>query len=442
MSGPGAPSIKPSASAGPELDRSATTLMLCSAATALSVGAVVYQQGMTQAIALDLGVPASQLWSLSVATQLGYGLGLLFLLPVGDLFNPRRLIPGLLAALALMLAAMALSTHLGMLALLSFLAGGLSVGGQVLIAHAAKVMPAQDRLRVVGQLLGAVFAGLVLARALAGLLSSAWGWRNVYLLAAVATLTMALLLRGRVWAAAPAAAPTQPPLRYRAMLAAQRQLWAQTPALRRLALVAACFFAASTGLWASLASLLTRQWRWSLAEVGVFALLSGAALLAPRLATQLTRERSWTSATRGLGAWLMGGASVAALWAAWPHPAAAQAWGTGGVAVALALATLLVGCEIVTRSVHVLAQGQALQLGPAMAARINSLFMTVFFIGGALGAWLGGLAASAAGWPGLLAFPAVCAALGLLALPRQTRPMPAAPIHTTSQTRQEHDGRT
>lgn len=373
------------------------TEWLLAACTALSVAAVVYQQAMTPDIARSMGVPADTLWMLSVATQLGYGLGLLVGLPLVDRWQARRLIPLVLMLLGAVLLLMTTVSAVQWLTLLCGLAGLLSVGGQMLIAHHAKVLPPAQRLQLVGRLLAALFAGLLLARLAAGWGSQVWGWRSVYLVAGGLTMLCGSLL-------ARALAPTPTHLLVKTPLSglwrAQGALWLETPELRRQACVAACFFAVLNALWGNLAALLGHSWTWSPSQIGLLALTALVSLGAPRAALRMQARWGWQPAIKGLG-WLL---VVAGLLAA-----------AAGLSLPVLLAFLVVA-ELGVRAIHVLTQGQALSLSTTAAGRINSLFMSVFFVGGALGSWLGGLAVKLGSWPALLLFCALSCSVGLALL--------------------------
>ncbi|GAB7537069.1 MFS transporter [Burkholderia sp. 3C] len=364
-------------------------------ATGFSVAAVVYHQSMTGAIAATFGVPAGSLSRLSVATQLGYGLGLVLGLPLGDLIAPRRLAPAVIGALGLVVIAESAAPSLDVLTVLCFLAGMLSIGGQLLIAYCAKAFPPEQRARVVGSMMSALFAGLLGARVLSGWGAEHLGWRPVYLVAGALTLVWAARL---VWAVGEV--PMGQPPRYGQMQRRQLGLWQAYPELRRLALVAACFFAASNGIWANVISLAHATLNWSAGQTGLLAFSSVIALRSPSIVRRLQKHLHWS------GVIVLFGACLATV------SVAAFLVGTH----LLMIVVFFIGCDVCIRSVHVISQGRVLNLDPSAASRLSSLFMTVFFTGAALGSWLGGIAARDFGWPGIFLFPLVCACTGLVVL--------------------------
>src|SRR6218665_4227621 len=148
----------------PELSLPRWTLALYCLATGFSVAAVVYHQSMTQLIAATFQMPVDTLWSLSVATQFGYGVGLILGLPLVDMLPPRRLIPVSIISLGAVLLLVSWAPSPVLMTILFGLTGVLSIGGQLLIAHCAKTVAPEQRPVVVGHLLSSLFAGLFVAK--------------------------------------------------------------------------------------------------------------------------------------------------------------------------------------------------------------------------------------------------------------------------------------
>ncbi|MFC0708579.1 MFS transporter [Azorhizophilus paspali] len=367
-------------------------LALYCLATGFSVAAVVYHQSMTFLIAASLGLPVDALWSLSLATQLGYGAGLVLCLPLGDVYPSRLLIPGALLLLGVTLLLLAIVPTLPLMIVLCALAGVLSVGGQLLIAHCAKTCLPSERAAVIGSLLSSLFAGLLLARVLAGWGGELVGWRGIYQLVGVITALLGFLIRPRLSEVQPSK-----PIGYGAMLASQCRLWMENPSLRRFALIAACFFAASNGIWANLGSLTHSTLQWSAAQTGLLAFTSLAALRSPMLANYLQHKMRWQAVVVLLGIGLMLVSLAGAL---------------VGANVFMIVVFLVVS-DMAVRSVQALTQSRVLAIDPAAASRLNSLYMTVFFVGAAIGSWLGGLSVHYLGWLGMYLLPLVCALAGV-----------------------------
>ncbi|MCW5282977.1 MFS transporter [Verminephrobacter eiseniae] len=379
----------------PELSLPRWTLALYCLATGFSVAAVVYHQSMTQLIAATFQMPVDTLWRLSVATQFGYGVGLILGLPLGDMLPPRRLIPVSIISLGAVLLLVSWAPSPVLMTILFCLTGVLSIGGQLLIAHCAKTVAPEQRPVVVGHLLSSLFAGLLLARVLSGWGAEHLGWRAVYQLVGILTLLLGIALLRNI---RQNAINTQ--LHYLPMLRQQGQLWLNQPELRRLALVAACFFAALNGIWANLASLAHATLHWSSGQTGLLAFTAIVALGAPAMVRWLQNHWHWSGVIVLLGTGVVA-VSLAGCWL--------------GSQLPMIIAFLIMS-DVSVRSIQVITQGRVLSLDPFAASRLNSLFMTVFFLGAALGSWLGGIAVHHFGWTGMYLFPLVCTLFGLALL--------------------------
>lgn len=366
-------------------------LSLYRLATALSVAAIVYHQSMVNVIAQDLGVSPTALWSLSAATQTGYGVALTLGLPLADRVAPRRLIPAFVTGLGLIVLALSAAPGLGTMIGLCVLAGLASIGGQMLIVYCSK-LEAATYGKSSGPLYSALFTGLLLARVLGGWGADRVGWRAFYAIAGLATIATGIALTTRLRQTIGATASG-----YFALLRSQGRLWRQSPDLRRVAIVAACFFAALSAIWANLASLLHQSLHWTPAQIGLLAFTAVPGLLASRLAAHLRRRMASARAVSLLGAVLVSVSLTAYVL---------------GPLVAM-LVIFVATADICVRGTQVICQGQALAIDPPMAGRLNGLFMTVFFLGSGLGSWLGGCAVQAQGWPGMFLIPVICVAAGL-----------------------------
>ncbi|WP_374347107.1 MFS transporter [Chitinimonas sp.] len=370
-------------------------LALYCLAVGFSVAAVVYHQSMTQMIAASFGLPSGALWGLSVATQSGYGAGLIFGLPLGDSLSPRRLIPAVMSGLGGVLMLLAVAPSLPVMIVFGVLAGLLSIGGQLVIAYCARTCSAAERPAVIGSLLSSLFAGLLLARVLAGWGSVQIGWRGVYMTVGALTVLLGLAMRRAIRALPPAAS-----VGYVRMLGQQAQRWLDHAELRRYALIAACFFAASNGIWANLGSLTFATLHWSAGQTGLLAFTSLFALRSPKLAMWMQQRMRWQNAVILLG---MAMALVSLLGM------------VEGASLPMIIA-FLIFTDIGVRSVQALTQSRVLDIDPPAASRLNSLYMTVFFFGAAIGSWLGGVTIHHLGWAGMYLFPLLCAGAGIALL--------------------------
>ncbi|RAG87015.1 MFS transporter [Streptacidiphilus pinicola] len=362
-------------------------------ATGLSVANLYYAQPLLSTLAPVFGVGTATAGALVTVTQIGYVLGMLFLVPLGDRFEKRRLVAVLLAVTSVAMAVAGAATGFPMLVLASLVSGATSVVAQILVPFAASLAPDHARGRIVGRVMAGLLTGILLSRTLSSLVADAAGWRVVYLGSAVLMAVLALVLR----LVLPAHAPTTD-LPYHHVLRSTLRLVRTHPALVRRGLYQAALFGTFSAFWTTVSFLLTGPaFRYPASAVGVFALVGAAGVV---VAPAVGR---W--ADRGLGRPLTGAAlllgAVGALVA-----------GLGGHhIVLLALAAILL--DVAVQSTLILGQHVVYQLDPGARARLNSVFIATFFAGGALGSQLGTVVYHAQGW---WAVSALGTALPVLAL--------------------------
>jgi len=251
-------------------------VLLMSVATGVAVASNYYAQPLLHTIADAFGVPFGQVGMVVTAAQLSYAAGLILLVPLGDLFERRRLIVvmSLLSAGGLVISACAPS--LTWLLVGTAITGLFSVVAQVLVPFAATLAAPEHRGRVVGTLMSGLLLGILLARTVAGLLSSLGDWRLVYVIAAATLVLTALALQRGLPRFHHSAG-----LGYFALLRSIGVLFVQEPVLRQRTLLGACSFAMFAIFWTPLAFLLAQPpYAYSDATIGLFGLVGAAGTLA------------------------------------------------------------------------------------------------------------------------------------------------------------------
>ncbi|MEX5607325.1 MFS transporter, partial [Pseudomonas protegens] len=255
---------------------STKVVLLFAIACGLAVGNVYYAQPLLDAMAHTFDLAPATVGIVITLTQVGYGLGLLLLVPLGDLYNRRRLIvtQTLLSVLALLTVALAPSSAWLLLGMACI--GLLAVVTQVLVAYAANLAPAAQRGRTVGMVTSGVVVGILLARTVAGTMADLAGWRSVYLLSAGLTLLVALAL----WKTLPTREQPKATQGYGQLLGSLLQLFREEKVLRDRAVLAMLIFAAGTVLWTPLVLPLSAP-PLSLphTEIGLFGLAGAAGAL-------------------------------------------------------------------------------------------------------------------------------------------------------------------
>lgn len=345
--------------------------LLFSVACALAVANVYYAQPLLDAMARGFAIDPALVGLVVTLTQVGYGLGLILLVPLGDLFERRRLIvlQSLLSVLALLMIALATSSawlFVGMA-----LTGLLAVVAQLLVAHAASVSADTERGHVVGMVTSGIVIGILLARTLSGAMADLAGWRSIYALSAALTLLMTLLL----WRVLPAHTAARPNTGYGALLVSLWQLVREQPVLRQRALLAMLSFASAMVLWTPLVLPLSAPpLSLSATEVGLFGLAGAAGALADR---GLGQRVSGLSLLLMIGSWGAIALTQQSLWA------------------------LLLGVvvfDLGLQALHVASQSLIYRLPADTHSRLTAAYMLFYSIGSALGSLASTLAYAWGGW--------------------------------------------
>ncbi|SAH25760.1 MFS transporter [Enterobacter hormaechei] len=369
-------------------------ILLMSVATGLAVASNYYAQPLLDTIARAFDLSASSAGFIVTAAQLGYAAGLLFLVPLGDMFERRMLIVSmtLLAAGGMLITAS--SQSLTMMIIGTALTGLFSVVAQILVPFAATLASPEKRGKVVGTIMSGLLLGILLARTVAGLLASLGGWRTVYWVASVLMVIMALAL----WRGLPRV-KQENHLNYPQLLASVFSLFTRDKLLRTRAILGCLTFANFSILWTSMAFLLAAPpFNYSEGVIGLFGLAGAAGALGARPAGGLAdKGKSHMTTSAGLVLLLL---SWAAIW-------------YGHVSV-LALIVGILVLDLTVQGVHITNQTVIYRVKPDARNRLTAGYMTSYFIGGAAGSLISASAWQHAGWTGVCAIGAIVAAINLL----------------------------
>ncbi|EPD0165495.1 MFS transporter [Enterobacter hormaechei] len=369
-------------------------ILLMSVATGLAVASNYYAQPLLDTIARAFDLSASSAGFIVTAAQLGYAAGLLFLVPLGDMFERRMLIVSmtLLAAGGMLITAS--SQSLTMMIIGTALTGLFSVVAQILVPLAATLASPEKRGKVVGTIMSGLLLGILLARTVAGLLASLGGWRTVYWVTSVLMVIMALAL----WRGLPKV-KQENHLNYPQLLASVFSLFTRDKLLRTRAVLGCLTFANFSILWTSMAFLLAAPpFNYSEGVIGLFGLAGAAGALGARPAGGLAdKGKSHMTTSAGLVLLLL---SWGAIW-------------YGHVSV-LALIVGILVLDLTVQGVHITNQTVIYRVKPDARNRLTAGYMTSYFIGGAAGSLISASAWQHAGWTGVCAIGAIVAAINLL----------------------------
>ncbi len=364
--------------------------------TLMAVGAgivvanIYYAQPLLDALGASFGSSRGATSAVVTLDQLGYAVGIVAFVPLGDVLDDRKLTLRVLGLAVVAAAGCAVAPSLAVFLVASLFAGATAVVAQILTPIAARIAPAERRGALVGRVTGGLVTGILLARAFAGLLAAAASWRLVYAIsAALMVVLLALLQR---WL--PRRGPTGP-LHYGELLRSMGRLVREEPVLRRRALYQSGMFAAFSMFWTSITYELADHGVGQ-AGIGLFALVGAAGALAAPVAGRIA-DRGWSRPATGVALVL----AVLALVLAWA--------GQHSLAL-LALAAVLL--DLAVQGSNVLGQQAIYSRRPESRSRMNTVYIATFFLGGALGSALSGVLWSREGWSGVALVAAVLPLLG------------------------------
>jgi predicted MFS family arabinose efflux permease len=362
-------------------------------ACGLTVANLYYAQPLLDLIAGSFHVGQGTATVVVTMTQVGYALGLLFVLPLGDLLENRVLVTRTLVATALALVAAGAAPTFGVFLAVSVLVGVTSVVAQILVPLAAHLAPPGEEGRFVGRVMSGLLLGILLARTASSLLADVAGWRAIFFASAGLMVVLGFVLHRMLPAREPDHAAG-----YGSLLASVGALVREEPVLRRLALCQAAMFGAFSAFWTAIAYELIDEHGFGQAAVGLFALVGAAGAAAAPLGGWLA-DHGYGSSARA-GALVLAGAAM--VLAGLGHRSVVL------LAVAGVLLDLAVQCH------QVMSQQVIYVLRPAARARINTVYMTTVFTVGALASAAAGVLHDAYGWTGVTVLAAALPVAGLL----------------------------
>lgn len=381
--------------------RPSLTFILALAA-GLSVANIYYNQPMLGLMEHEFGVHSGVSY-LPSATQLGYALGLLFLVPLGDTCDRRVLILWQAFALILALITAAMAPNVSTLMFASIAIGVASTIAQQIIPMAAELAPVASRGQIVGKVMSGLLMGILLARTLSGFVGEYAGWRTMFGVGALLIVGMGKLLFSTL--------PRRPPPErhaYSDLLRSLMEIFRTQPTLRRAMLIQALLFASFGAFWNILALFLQGPAFHLGSDIaGLFGVLGIAGVIAAPRAGRAADKRGPHGIIR-LGVLLV-----------------LAAFGFFGLLpnlIGLALGVILLDAGV--QMALVANQSIIFALNPAARSRINTVFMTGMFIGGGLGSAAASWLWKWQGWSAVCILGATLAALALLYITRASNPTP------------------
>lgn len=349
-----------------------------------AVATVYFSQPLLDVIATEFGIGKAVIGTVIAAAQLCYALGLFFLVPLGDILEPRRLVTWMLLLSSAALSLVAFAPGATVLFLGMGMVGFLAVVAQVLVALAAARSLPGDRGKVIGLVTSGIVIGILLARTFSGTLADLSGWRTVYIVSAA----IALIMATSFVLVTPVARRRSSRISYLKLLSSMKDLFLDIPFLRVRAMLAFFIFAAFGTLWSSMVlPLSSPPFSLSHTVIGLFGLAGAAGALAARSAGRLA-DKGLGQRTTGLAlllltlSWVPIGLLQKSLWI---------------------FISGVIMLDYAVQAVHVTNQTMILSIRPEARSRLTAGYMIFYSLGSAAGAVAATFVYSRAGWLGVCA---------------------------------------
>jgi predicted MFS family arabinose efflux permease len=383
-------------------------------ACAVGVSTLYFNQPLLVDMGRSFGEPAARVMFVAGATQVGYALGLLFFVPLGDVLERRALMMRMYAAVIVALLLVSMAPTLGWLIAGSVVLGLVASVTHIVLPIAPDLVSSRERGRAIGTVMMGLLLGILLARTFAGWVSKlpalfihapsgSWlndGWRYVFVIAAVINVAFLFLLGRRM--------PMLPPKQKLTYSDAMRSLWTlfrTQPLLRESCAIGALVFASFSCFWTTLAYLLSSHYGLGAGVAGSFGLVGAAGALIAPLAGKMADKRG-TRAVLTAGMSLLA-FSYVLLWLG----------ERSSLSFALHIAVLVVGVIVLDMGAQLTQVGNQTRifgLVPSARSRLNTVYMTVYFAGAAAGSALSTVAWGRWKWDGVCGMALVFIALALL----------------------------
>ncbi|AFY00369.1 MFS transporter [Bdellovibrio bacteriovorus] len=345
----------------------------------LVVGNMYYNQPLLGILAREFGVTESKVSLVPAFTLIGYALGILFLVPMGDMIERRKLIQGSMTMAGLLAIALPFSPTLGVFCAISCVMGFFNVSQSVLIPFAANLAKPEERGKVVGIVLSGILIGSLMARTLAGFIAQYFGWKTVFIFAGAVSLILSIVSQFVLPMSEPNFKGT-----YKQLLLSTAKLFRELPTMREAALMGAILFGTFSAFWTTLTFLLeAAPFNYDPKTIGLFGALGMIGALAAPLAGRYA-DKKGAAATIRMGLYCsMGAFALLALSS------------TFVAGIVLGVLVLDLGIQVA----HISNQSRVFSHAPEYHSRLNTIYIFAYFTGGSLGSYVGSALWSWGQWP-------------------------------------------
>jgi predicted MFS family arabinose efflux permease len=369
-------------------------ILVMSIACGLTVANLYYIQPLLGDIAKTFHVDQLSIGFAAMLTQIGYAIGMIFILPLGDIKEKRNLIVIMLLFSVISLMSMFFSSNIYILTISSFAVGFTSIIPQLIIPLAAQLSNPQQRGQTIGTIMSGLLIGILLSRTVSGILGSYLGWRIVYLIAAIMMFTLMLILRKLI----PLCNPISD-IKYSELLKSMIHLIKTEPILRESSLNGALMFSAFSAFWTTLIFLLeSSHYNMGAEAAGLLGLVGVSGALAAPLVGKVADKRGSRFAI---------GICIVVVIVSY-----LLFFLFGFKILGLVLGVILL--DLVVQSCNVSNQARVHSLNEETRNRLNTIYMVSFFLGGAFGSFLGSYSYSHFGWYGVCTFGIITQILALI----------------------------
>jgi predicted MFS family arabinose efflux permease len=360
----------------PEATKS--TFLVMAVTCGFAVANIYYNQPMLGDLSRSFNIGDEFVGLVPTATQVGYAVGLLFLVSLGDRFERRNIILVQSVALIVALTAAALSPSLSILVITSLFIGLFGTIATQLVPMAAQLTTPERRGMAVGTIMSGLFIGIVCARALSGVVTQYWGWRAMFWMATV----IMIVITGTVWSIFPRVYPVSKQSYWEILLSLQ-PLLKEEPELRAAAITGSLLFAAFSIFWSTLTLHLESPiFNLGSAATGFFGFIGIAGAFAAPIAGRFSDKAS-PQRVVGFG--------VVCVILSFIILTA-----TGNYLIGLITGVIIL--DLGVQAAHIANQSRIYSLRPGALSRVNAVYMFIYFIGGATGSILGSVSWAYGGW--------------------------------------------
>ena len=355
-------------------------LYLMSVSAGLVVANIYYNQPLLHLIAVEFDITEATASRVALATQLGYALGILLIIPLGDKLSNQRILRIDFLIMVLSLLGVATASSFWLLVCSSFFIGFTSSIPQLFVPLAARLSDAENRGRAIGIVMSGLLIGILGSRVLSGFLAESFGWRTIYYIAAFMMVLLFVLLRLKL--------PRVSPTYTGTYLELMKSIWfyfkTEAP-LRLAALRGALSFGALSAFWTTLVFLMETNFGYGSSVTGLFGLIGIIGALAAAYVGKLNDRMSSNKIV------IYATAICIVSWLVFLF--------SSYFIIGIVIAVILV--DLGQQALHITNQNIIFSKNPEARNRINTVYMVSFFIGGALGTALGAMAWEHYQWTGV-----------------------------------------